>query len=463
METSESSAVSSTTTKTTTSKTVIARSADSLPSVPASTVENTTTPTTDSTAIAESTTTSTKARKRRKVTTAELAENTTATATTNNVSISLLAPHPSAVQDVFARAAVTSSSQAAANTSASHNASSSNNNISISSNNGARSSASFKKRLITNDTTNHSNNNNNTSTRNSSYNNTARSSSATTTNEANNNNTGASSTHQSKSLRKIERPLFPVVAYGDVGRFTRHTVYVRLPAPGLNGIEGVRLTNIDDRAIITAIQPVTTTTPMALKYLQQLEVYDIILAVNHLDARYASFAHILMALGRTQSAPVQAHDTYVLDDGTQVSGRDLLLSGMNAGAAAPTGEPTKNAFQVANNSGLDPLGAGLGLGSVGSGVWALLQSQASLNGIPGVISRGSLKNATIDSIARIVVARMPKTHQPNPAVYINQLLAQEQQQILSLQHQEEAEEEGKAGVTPRTAMSAGTRIKQNIL
>eukprot|EP01033_Poteriospumella_lacustris_P018376 gene18376-13210_t len=219
----------------------------------------------------------------------------------------------------------------------------------------------------------------------------------TTTSSGSNSN----SNNSSKALRKIERPLFPLAAYGSLEKFSRHTVYVRLPAPGLNGIEGIRLTNVDDRAVVTAIQPITPQTPVALKYLHQIELYDIVLAVNHLDARYASFDQILMALGRTQSAPVGVQDTYVLDDGRQVSGRELLLT-----STQPTGGVS---------AGLDPLGAGLGLGSVGSGVWALLQSQASLNGVPGVIARGSLKNATIDSIARVVFARMPRQHPHSPA------------------------------------------------
>eukprot|EP01033_Poteriospumella_lacustris_P000489 gene489-328_t len=135
-----------------------------------------------------------------------------------------------------------------------------------------------------------------------------------------------------------------------------------------------------------------------------------------------------MALGRTQSAPVGVQDTYVLDDGRQVSGRELLLTstqptgGVSASAAASSSasasasvSASTSAYQMASQSGLDPLGAGLGLGSVGSGVWALLQSQASLNGVPGVIARGSLKNATIDSIARVVFARMPRQHPHSPA------------------------------------------------
>jgi hypothetical protein len=244
--------------------------------------------------------------------------------------------------------------------------------------------------------------------------------------------TKAASNKNSASRQKLERPLFPVSAFGDVRRFTRHTVYVRLPAPGLNGIEGIRLSNIDNRAVVTAIQPMTDETPRALQYLQQIEMFDVILAVNHLDARYATFAQILTALGRTQSAPVAAQDTYVLDDGTQVTGRDLLLTlTQNPNHQVPddnskNSDPA-NVYQVASNSGLDPLGAGLGLGSVGSGVWALLHSQASLNGIPGVLGRGTLKNATIDSIARVVVARMPRDHVPSPAAFIAHVLEQQQQ------------------------------------
>lgn len=257
----------------------------------------------------------------------------------------------------------------------------------------------------------------------------------------------SSSSSSMNSMKRLARAgLFPPRLFGEaVERFTRHTVYVRLPAPGLSGIEGVTLADVDGRAVVDAVHTPSTETMKAiaasssfhpLRYLSQIQPYDVILSVNHLDARYSTFAQVLQTLTRTNVAIAPAPDIYYTDSGTSALSSSATLFGSSSSSDAAVahdaveGSSTEQPNQSSSHhnsaddqgnsssssrstAGTRPgstaitPGSGAGASLLGSSAWALTVANNSLHGTPGVIARGSLKNAVVDCTACIVFARAP--------------------------------------------------------
>lgn len=129
-------------------------------------------------------------------------------------------------------------------------------------------------------------------------------------------------------------PLFPP-SFGSIDKYSKHTVYVKLcthtptgsnnsssgsggssGSSGSSYIEGIRLENVDNRAVVSAI-----TVSELQPHTSEILINDVIFSVNSLDARYASYEQVIKALTRVN------HDNY------GGSGRVALSAGVGAGTA----------------------------------------------------------------------------------------------------------------------------------
>ncbi|RYH27779.1 hypothetical protein EON65_13200 [archaeon] len=98
------------------------------------------------------------------------------------------------------------------------------------------------------------------------------------------------STSTSSGHGKVPPPLFPA-AYGPVPTFDRITFYAKKSA---QGVDGILFANLNERAVVCYLNPLD---PLLSR---QLQVGDVVLSVNAIDARYVKFkavVNMIMAPG----------------------------------------------------------------------------------------------------------------------------------------------------------------------
>jgi hypothetical protein len=153
--------------------------------------------------------------------------------------------------------------------------------------------------------------------------------------------TGNKRKSSSMLVKKQNTPLFPI-AYLQLIRYPIHSqaedsstmkipekkiiTYLKLSP---KGIPGIQFSNIDNRAVITAIHPILYGQSPNGKY--DLQLHDMIFSLNNLDAKYSSYEQLLGAIH---------HENQVWDDlpllttSSAVDGQQTAGEGQQTTAAA---------------------------------------------------------------------------------------------------------------------------------
>ncbi len=193
-------------------------------------------------------------------------------------------------------------------------------------------------------------------------------------------------------LKLIHHPLANELDIVSVQKMVKHQRIMTQLRLGPTGIPGIQFTNYDNRAVITAIHPVFFTDSPNGKY--KLQLYDVIISVNHLDAKNCSFDQLMRALNHINDMWDGGESREANSSSTCSSNVDDPLENNNVRESPDSAPPKTTSEQI------------MSAFTVNTNIYI-----SDLNDPNYHSNRSSLKNAIIESMACVVFGRIENVAQ----------------------------------------------------
>lgn len=193
-------------------------------------------------------------------------------------------------------------------------------------------------------------------------------------------------------LKLIHHPLANELDIVSIQKMVKHQRIMTQLRLGPTGIPGIQFTNYDNRAVITAIHPVFFTDSPNGKY--KLQLYDVIISVNHLDAKNCTFDQLMRSLNHINDMWDGGESREANNSSTNNSNVDANLENNNLREGTDSIPPKTTSEQI------------MSAFTVNTNIYI-----SDLNDPNYHSNRSSLKNAIIESMACVVFGRIENVAQ----------------------------------------------------